>query len=127
MKFVARKPLFRGLFVLFVMSLLVLAVQPHVALAQSASAEAGTSGFGAAFAYAQTIGPIAYAQSGSIGDGYSNAAAFTPSTSALTNTFTSGPAAAFAQAIGTPFGSGAFVQVASFFGGSAYGFAFGDP
>ena len=106
--------------------MLSLAIVPMVAHAQ-AFADASTSGFGAAFGYAQTIGPIAYTQAGSIGDGFADASAYTPVSSATSDVFTTGPAAAFATSIGTPFGSNAFVQVASFFGGFASGTAFGSP
>ncbi len=106
--------------------MLSLAVVPMVVNAQ-ASAFAETSGFGAAFGYAQTIGPIAYTQAGSIGDGFASAAAFTPVSSSFSDVFTGGPSAAFATAIGTPFGSNAYVQVASFFGGFASGSAFAAP
>ena len=106
--------------------MLSLAVVPMVVNAQ-AFASADTSGFGAAFGYAQTIGPIAYTQAGSIGNGFASADAFTPVSSADSVVFTGGPAAAFATSIGTPFGSNAFVQTASFFGGFASGSAFGSP
>ena len=52
--------------------MLSLAIVPMVVNAQ-ASADASTSGFGAAFGYAQTVGPIAYTQAGSIGDGFADA------------------------------------------------------
>ena len=106
--------------------MLSLAIVPMVVNAQ-ATATAATSGFGAAFGYAQSVGPIAYTQAGSIGDGFASATSFTPVSSSLSSVFTSGPSAAFATAIGTPFGSNAFVQVASFFGGFASGTAFGSP
>ena len=115
---------------LFALALLVgmfsLAIVPMAVNAQ-AVATASTSGFGAAFGYAQSIGPIAYTQAGSIGDGFASATAFTPVSSSFSTVFTSGPSAAFATSIGTPFGSNAFVQVASFFGGFASGTAFGSP
>ncbi len=111
---------------ILLVGMLSLAIVPMVVNAQ-ATAIAATSGFGAAFGYAQTIGPIAYTQAGSIGDGFASGTAFTPVSASLSSVFTSGSAAAFATSIGTPFGSNAFVQVASFFGGSASGFAFGSP
>ncbi len=111
---------------ILLVGMLSLALVPMVANAQ-AFATASTSGFGAAFGYAQSIGPIAYTQAGSIGDGFASATAFTPVSSSFSTVFTSGPSAAFATSIGTPFGSNAFVQVASFFGGSATGFAFASP
>lgn len=105
---------------------LSLAIVPMVVNAQ-ASATASTSGFGAAFGYAQSVGPIAYTQAGSIGDGFASATSFTPVSSSLSSVFTSGPAAAFATSLGTPFGSSAFVQVASMFSGFASGSAFSSP
>jgi len=111
---------------ILLVGMLSLAIVPAVVNAQ-ATATAATSGFGAAFGYAQSVGPIAYTQAGSIGNGFASGTAFTPVSSSLSSVFTSGPAAAFATSIGTPFGSNAFVQVASFFGGSASGFAFGSP
>ena len=82
-------------------------------------AVASTSGFGAAFGYAQTIGPISYAQAGSIGNGTAFAGAVTPFSSAFAATLTSGPAAAMSMAIGSPFGSAVQVQPVSFWGGFA--------
>ena len=111
---------------ILLVGMLSLAIVPMVANAQ-AFATASTSGFGAAFGYAQSIGPIAYTQAGSIGDGFASASAFTPVSTSFSTVFTSGPSAAFATSIGTPFGSNAFVQVASFFGGFASGSAFGSP
>lgn len=122
--------MFRGgrktLMLVLLVGMLSLAVVPLVARAQ-VSATASTAGFGAAFGYAQTIGPIAYTQAGSIGNGFADAAAFTPFSSATSDVFTGGPAAAFATSIGTPFGSNAYVQVASFFSGFASGTAFASP
>ncbi len=111
---------------ILLVGMLSLAIVPMVVNAQT-TATAATSGFGAAFGYAQSIGPIAYTQAGSIGNGFASGTAFTPVSSSLSSVFTTGPSAAFATSIGTPFGSNAFVQVASFFGGSASGFAFGSP
>ncbi len=111
---------------LLLVGMLSLAIVP-VAVQAQATATASTSGFGAAFGYAQSIGPIAYTQAGSIGNGFASGTAFTPVSSSLSTVFTSGPSAAFATALGTPFGSNAFVQVASFFGGSAFGTAFATP
>lgn len=91
-------------------------------------ATASSSGFGAAFAYAQRIGPTTFTQAGSIGNGSALAIAVSPgSSAAISAVKTTGPAAAFAQAFGTPFGSSAFVQVSSFFGGTAAGFAAAIP
>ena len=89
--------------------------------------EASTHGFGAAFAYAQTVGPIAYTHTGSIGNGHTYAHAMTPHSYADSGTLTNGPAAAMAYSIGSPFGSSAFTQVTSFFGGFASGFASAYP
>lgn len=100
----------------------LLMVVPLTASAQ-VSVDATTSGFGAAFGYAQTIGPLAFTQAGSIGNGTASAEAFTAFTGAWSSTWTNGPAAAFAQSIGTPFGAAASVQLSSFFGGFAHGFA----
>ena len=111
---------------ILLVGMLSLAIVPMVVNAQ-ATATAASSGFGAAFGYAQSIGPIAYTQAGSIGNGFASGSAFTPSSSSLSSVFTSGPAAAFATSLGTPFGSSAFVQVASMFGGSGSGFAFASP
>lgn len=83
------------------------------------TATATTSGFGAAFGYAQTIGGISYAQAGSIGNGTATATGVTPWSSAFAATFTSGPAAAMSMSIGSPFGSAVNVQAVSFWGGFA--------
>lgn len=112
--------------VALLVGMLSLAIVPMVVNAQ-ATATAATSGFGAAFGYAQEIGPIAYTQAGSIGNGFASGTVFTPTSSSLSSVFTSGPAAAFATSLGTPFGSNAFVQVASMFGGFASGTAFASP
>ena len=111
---------------ILLVGMLSLAIVPMAVNAQ-ATATAATSGFGAAFGYAQSIGPIAYTQAGSIGNGFASATSFTPVSASLSSVFTSGPSAAFATSIGTPFGSNAFVQVASFFGGFASGTAIGTP
>jgi len=115
-------------FVAFLMLLVVLSLAlAPLAVQASSSASATSAGFGAAFGYAQTIGPIAYTQAGSIGDAAGAAAAITPYSSAVSAVFSSGPSAAFATSIGSPFGSNAFVQVASFFGGFASGVAASAP
>ena len=117
----------RKLVALFLLvGMLSLAIVPAVVNAQ-VTATATTSGFGAAFGYAQTIGPIAYTQAGSIGNGTGTGTAVTTSSSSLSAVMTTGPAAAFATAIGTPFGSNAYVQVASFIGGFAAAAASGTP
>lgn len=84
---------------------------------------ASTSGFGAAFGYAQTIGNISYVQTGGIGNADANAWAMTAVTSADSGIWTGGNAAGFSSALATPFGNQSFVQLASFFGGMASGSA----
>lgn len=111
---------------LVVMGALVLAVTPFIVSANS-TASAGTSGFGAAFAYSQTIGSVSYTQAGSISNGWANAKAWTPDSSAGSFVTTTGHSAAFAQAIGSPFGTAVQIQVASFFDGSALASAFANP
>lgn len=83
---------------------------------------AKTAGFGAAFGYAQTIGGVAFSQAGSIGNGLGVGVAVTTVSGSLAAVQSGGPAAAFAQAIGSPFGQASFVQVTSFPGGFAFGF-----
>ena len=83
--------------------------------------EASTSGFGAAFGYAQTIGNVAFAQTGGIGNADANAWANTPSLYAKSGVWTGGNAAAFSAAMDTPFGSQSIVQLSSFFSGMASG------
>jgi len=131
----------RFVIVAVVVVALALTVQAvYVANAQVVAA-ATTNGFGAAFGYSQTIGSIAYTQAGSIGNGTAAAAALTPGhytyqydpsthhynyvfvsgQSAESAVLSAGNAAAFAQAMGTPFGSNAFIQATSFNGlASAY-------
>jgi hypothetical protein len=120
-------------------ALLALMMQAvSVANAQVATS-ASTAGFGAAFGYAQTIGNISYTQAGTIGNGIGTAVArapgyyqhhydpyhhkhyytYVPGTHAYSGALSTGNAASFSQALGTPFGSTAFVQTAAFNGLSA--------
>lgn len=94
-----------------------------VAVNAQAVAAATTSGFGAAFGYAQTIGNTSYTQAGSIGNGAAFGYANTSKSNALSATHSSGSAAAMSTAIGTPFGSTAEVIMSSIHGGSASAFA----
>lgn len=88
---------------------------------------AHTSGFGAAFAYAQTIGNVSYTQAGSLGNGEAWSQANTPFSSAGSYTLTGGASAAFAQSIGSPFGSASYIQAVSSFDGFAFGSAWASP
>jgi hypothetical protein len=100
-------------------------------LSQPAEAQVGatatTAGFGAAFGYAQTVGVVSFSAVGSIGNGTALGWATTPTTNSLAQVITNNNAAAAAQAIGTPFGSTAWVQVISFPGGGAFGLATASP
>lgn len=89
--------------------------------------EASTHGFGAAFAYSQTIAEVAFTQAGSLGNGFGHAMAMTAHSGSNAYAHTLGNAAAFSQSIGSPFGSASFVQVTSFFDGFASGFASAYP
>ena len=104
--------------------LLVLALQPVSAQVYT---NASTSGFGAAFGYAQTIGDVAYVQTGGIGTADAGAWATTPYSMADSTIWTTGNAAGFSAAIGSPFGSQAMVQLASFIDGMAMGTASASP
>lgn len=104
--------------------LLMLSILPATA---QVSTSASTSGFGAAVSYAQTIGNVAYVQTAGIGNADASAWAMTAVTFAESNIWTSGNAAAFSGAMATPFGSQAFVQLASFFDGMAMGSAIAGP
>lgn len=117
---------------------LIMAVSIQVASAQVV-ASASTAGFGAAFGYAQTIGNTVYTQAGSIGNGAGFASAtgagffvleynehedvfefvFVGGPTAVSAVNSGGNAAAFAQSVGTPFGSQAFIQTSSFGGFAA--------
>jgi hypothetical protein len=117
------------------LTVLLLLVAVVIGLAAVPSAEpaeaqvgavAGSSGFGAAFAYAQTIGPVAMTAAGSIGNGFAVGFAITPWSWSWSGVLTGGPAAAMAQAIGTPWGSTAATQVLSMPGGFALGGAFAN-
>jgi len=98
--------------------------------AESAEAQVGafaaSSGFGAAFAYSQNIGWTSMTAAGSIGNGVAGGFAVTPWSWSWSEVWTSGPAGAMAQSIGTPFGSTAATQVMSLPGGFAFGAAFGN-
>lgn len=125
--FVRNAKLRRALLVLVVVALVMLATTPSVSNAQ-VTAGAAVAGFGAAFGYAQRIGPVTFTQAGSIANGAGFGIAVAPGSSAAASGVRSaGNAAAFAQAIGTPFGSTAFVQTAAFFGGAAAGIAVAVP
>jgi len=118
---------YRVLFLLAIVGAVMLAAEVAPSNAQVV-ATASSSGFGAAFAYAQRIGPFTSTQAGSIGNGSAVGIAVAPgSSAAISAVKTTGAAAAMAQAFGTPFGSSAFVQVSSFFGGTAAGFAAATP
>lgn len=128
MSWVRGRKVFRivAVFSVFV-AVLAFAGQPTVTKADT-TAVAFSAGFGAAFGYAQTIGPISFAESGSIGNAFGAAIAVVPGSSSAASLAASlGNAASFAQAIGSPFGSNAFVQTASFFGGAAFGIANATP
>lgn len=127
LRFVTNTKLRRALLVLVVGALVLFAAAPSVSNAQVV-AGAATAGFGAAFGYAQRIGSFTFTQGGSIANGTGFGIAIAPGSSAAGSFATSaGPAAAFAQAMGTPFGSTAFVQTAAFFGGSASAIAAAAP
>lgn len=111
---------YRLLLVITLLCLVILSGQLTLVKAGS-SASASTAGFGAAFGYAQNIAGFSFTQAGSLGNGTATSSAFTIGTGAFSQVFTTGPSAAFAQSIGTPFGSAVQVQVASFFGGVAFG------
>lgn len=107
--------------VLLLMSLLLIS---SATLAQTEST-ATVSGFGAAFSFAQTIGPIAFVETGSIGDGFAMANAFGGfGICAHAKTSTSGLAAGSAIAIDSPFAALSRVIVTSFPPGFATGFSF---
>jgi hypothetical protein len=111
-------------FVAIVVVMLLLTIQPVMA---QVGTTASTSGFGAAFGYAQTIGNTAFVQTGGIGNADATAFAVTPLTFATSDVWTHGPAAAFSTAFASPFGAGAFVQTSSFFSGMAMGSAAASP
>jgi hypothetical protein len=93
------------------------------------SAFAETSGFGAAFGYAQNIGGLSYTVAGTIGNGHAGAEARSPfaGTFSMSEAASLGNGSAFATALGTPFGSTAWTQVSSLNGGWAGGFATAGP
>ncbi|MCC7446481.1 MAG: hypothetical protein IT324_03645 [Anaerolineae bacterium] len=127
LRFVTHTKLRRALLVLVVAGLVIFAAAPSVSNAQ-VTAGAATAGFGAAFGYAQRIGGVTFTQAGSIGNGTGFGIAVAPgSSSAASAVLSGGNAAAFAQAMGTPFGSAAWVQTAAFFGGNAAAVAAAAP
>ena len=126
-KFLAGRAIRMLLLCLALVGLLTFAARPSTVKAGS-GAFASTAGFGAAFGYAQTIGAVSFTQAGSIANGVGSGTASVPGfSSAGSMASSAGPSAAFAQAIGSPFGSAAFVQATSFFGGSAFGAAGANP
>jgi hypothetical protein len=116
----------RMFYVLALLSLVLIAVQP-LTVDASAAVTAQTAGFGAAFGYAQSIDNVSFSAAGTIGNGMAGAAAFTPFSASTAWAASTGPGAAYSQAIGTPFGSTAWTQVASLFGGTAAGYAAAWP
>lgn len=117
-----------GRIILLLALLGVLTVMPLAALAQnSAEASAATAGFGAAFGYAASIGPVAYSSTGSIGTGWADATAWGPGMiMAGSGVATSGPAASFAGSLASPFGAMAQVLTSAMWGGNAFGWAWAD-
>jgi hypothetical protein len=116
----------RAALLLTLVAMMLVIALPQVANAQ-VNVVAGTAGFGAALAYGQSVGPVAFTQASSMGNGFAGATAITPFSAAGSFVQTTGPGIAFAQAIGTPFGSSAFVQVSSLPGGTAFGAAAAMP
>jgi len=115
------------LLLLLVILGLLLAVVPQAVVAQNeAIASASSAGFGAAFGYAASIGPIAYSSVGSIGTGTGAAFALAPGgITAFSDVWSSGAAAAFAGSLASPFGAEAKVLTSAMWGSSAAGLAFG--
>lgn len=109
------------------MAVLALLAIPVAAVNAQAAASASTSGFGAAFGYAQTIGTVSFTQAGTIGNGAAIAQAASPYGQAGSAAFSAGNASAFSAAFGSPFGATAFIQTTSFWGGSASASAYGNP
>ncbi len=116
----------RGLLVLAVLSLLAFSIAPQLALAQHAAAATATSsGFGAAFGYAASIGNTAFTNAGSIGNGAAAALALAPGgISAGSTVFSFGSASVMAASIANPFGAMAQVLTTSTCCGYATGSAF---
>lgn len=108
----------------FLVGLLVLTIAP--VSAQQASVSANASGFGAAFAFAQNIGPISFVQVGTIGNAEAFAFSINPTagTGARAWVLTNGLAAGNAYGLGTPWGTEAQLQLFAI-AGSANGFAIG--
>jgi hypothetical protein len=119
-----RKP--AVLFLIVALLVAVMATPSSEPAEAQVGAVAGSAGFGAAFAYAQTIGPVAITSAGSIGNGGAAAFAITPWSWSWSGVLTGGPAGAMAQAIGTPWGSTAATQVMSMPGGFALGAAYAN-
>ena len=117
----------KALLVLVALVVSMMAIPSSEPAEAQVGAVAVSSGFGAAFAYAQTIGPVAVTSAGSIGNGAAAGFAITPWSWSWSGVLTSGPAAAMSQAIGTPWGSTAATQVMSMPGGFALGGAFAGP
>jgi hypothetical protein len=106
---------------LALVSLLTLTWAPSVSAQNIAAAGAASGGFGAAFGFASSIGPISYTSTGSIGTGLAGAIAISPGgIFAASNVFSLGNAAAFAGSIATPFGASAAVLTTAL-GGFATG------
>src|SRR5579871_1186247 len=66
------------------LAVVAFAGKPTVSQADT-TAVAFTAGFGAAFGYAQTIGPISYSEAGSIGNGFGAAIATVPGSSSASS------------------------------------------
>lgn len=124
---VTRSLTFKVLTLVALTALFAVLVQPASVADAQLAAVARSAGFGAAFGYAQRIGPVAFTSAGSIGTGFGAALAVSPASFAASLAASAGPAAAFAQSVGTPFGSSAWVQTAAFFGGAAFGAAAAGP
>jgi hypothetical protein len=119
----------RGLLLLALVALLIVAVVP--ASAQT-SATAQSTGTGSAAAFASNIGGVAFSQSASFGNAFafSNAAttpAFPLRTAGTFVLTTGSTGAASAQAISGPAGSSVLVQAASLFPSTAFASGFATP
>jgi hypothetical protein len=117
-------------FIVLLLGLMLVAGLMVLPSAEPVEAQVGagavSSGFGAAFAYSQTIGWTSISSSGSIGNGSAWGYAVTPWSWSWTNVWTGGPSGAMAQSLGTPWGSTGATQVMSMPGGFAIGFAFAN-
>lgn len=114
--------LFTKRFVIFILLLLLVAVPLVVHAQTDVTAEA--HGFGAAFAYAQRIGPVTFAATGTIGDGYAHAFAGVPGMDicSYASNWTWGPAAGSAAAFDSTLFELAQVEIVSV-GGAGFGYA----